>query len=422
MKYFVFIMTLLSVSSFAAHATDFAAPIRLVFDSTLSGAQPAVAAEPGKGFVISWQETEGDKSTLHWLTTDSKGLKTGRGVVASGSNWFVNWADTPSITVLDNGDWVAFWLQRVSVDSPKGYHIHLVRSEDRGETWSAPITPHSDKTATQHGFVSMIPDGDDRVLVAWLDDRLSAAPVDDAGAHSEHDHSSSAMTLRSAVVTRGGNILEETIIDDRTCSCCQTDMIRVNSQSVIVYRDRTHNEIRDISISNRVGSLWGKPEAVNNDGWVIDGCPVNGPTLSTNGEKLLVFWPTMVDETIQLRAQLRDISKREAIIKTHFLDLPMVPSGRVDSAEWGNGFLVTWISRARERPAVEYAIIDADGGITLGSPISQPELRGRATGFPKIASDGLTALVVWPESENGKPVIGAALFRSPLHSVLSHSQ
>lgn len=94
------------------------------------------------------------------------------------------------------------------------------------------------------------------------------------------------------------------------------------------------------------------------------------------------------------------------------LKLPAVPSGRVDTVAWHDGFLLTWISRARDRPAVEVAVLDANGQIELGAPIAEPALRGRSTGFPRAASDGKRGLVVWPElGSDGSPVIGAALFR-----------
>ena len=71
--------------------------------------------------------------------------------------------------------------------------------------------------------------------------------------------------------------------------------------------------------------------------------------------------------------------------------------------------MVTWVSRAKDRPSVDLAVINAQGRMTLASPMAEPQPRGRATGFPRIASDGVRALVVWPELENSTPVIGMSL-------------
>ena len=107
-------------------------------------------------------------------------------------------------------------------------------------------------------------------------------------------------------------------------------------------------------------------------------------------------------------------SPRALLDKPQMRTLPLtqVPSGRVDAIAWQDGFLLTWISRARDRPAVDYAYVHPDGRVEAGLSIAEPALRGRATGFPRAASDGKTAIVVWPELDgNGNAVIGVALTR-----------
>ena len=85
---------------------------RVLLADPPSGGQPSVALESNHGFVVTWQSTQQEVTSLNWLALDFDGVPTGRGVIAKGSNWFVNWADTPALAVLENGDWVAFWLQR----------------------------------------------------------------------------------------------------------------------------------------------------------------------------------------------------------------------------------------------------------------------------------------------------------------------
>ncbi|MDA0892465.1 MAG: sialidase family protein [Proteobacteria bacterium] len=386
---------------------------RVLLTDTPTGGQPSVALEPDRGFIVTWQSTQQEVTSLNWLALNFDGEQTGRGVIAQGPNWFVNWADTPALAVLDNGDWVAFWLERNDPTMLEGYDIRVVRSTDRGATWSTPISPHRDGTKTQHGFVSMIAAGDDRLLMAWLDGRRAAATASHTSDDSTHDHESAPMTLRSAVLNRASQISEEFEIDEKTCSCCQTDMARWAGQALIVYRDRTDDEVRDISVAQRTLARWESPKAIHNDGWKIEGCPVNGPAIAVSGRKGLVFWPTFVNDQMILRYVVAE--SPEALAngpRMKELQLPAIPSGRVDTTAWHDGFLLTWISRARDRPAVEVAIVDANGQIELGVPIAEPALRGRSTGFPRIVSDGGRGLVVWPElGTDGIPVIGAALFR-----------
>ena len=386
---------------------------RILLQDAPPGAQPNVVTERGHGFLMTWQSARQDVTSLNWMTLNVEGRPTGQGVISEGSNWFVNWADIPALVVLDNGDWVAFWLERNDPDMPEGYDIRVVRSIDRGKTWSSPMSPHRDGTKTQHGFVSMIADGEDRVLMSWLDGRRAADAAAGATSHAAHDHESAPMSLRSAVIDRAGNITREYEIDNRTCSCCQTDMARGNEQKLIVYRDRTEAEIRDISVAINSLGRWEAPSVVHDDQWKIEGCPVNGPAIAANGERGLIFWPTVTDDKMTLRYVVAD-SPRALSDKPQMRTLPVtqMPSGRVDAIAWKDGFLLTWISRARDRPAVDYAYVHPDGRVEAGLSIAEPALRGRATGFPRAASDGKTAIVVWPELDvNGNAVIGVAMTR-----------
>ena len=76
--------------------------------------------------------------------------------VASGDNWFVNWADFPSLCALADGTLAAHWLQKSS-EGTYSYDVMISLSRDRGKSWSKPMTPHRDGTLTEHGFVSLVP-------------------------------------------------------------------------------------------------------------------------------------------------------------------------------------------------------------------------------------------------------------------------
>ncbi|MGH8284710.1 MAG: sialidase family protein, partial [Steroidobacteraceae bacterium] len=193
-----------------AHANQPVHVEQLRFATGADPGQPSVAVDPREGFVLTWQEREGGRASLWFAVIDRNGRELRRGRIATGANWFVNWADFPSLRVLDNGDWVTHYLEK-SAGSTYAYDVRLVRSTDRGKTWSTPVTPHTDGTPTQHGFVSLSPLGGDRVLVVWLDGRRGAA-------HAGHDEDG-PMTLRSAVLDRSGARQEERELDDSTCSC-----------------------------------------------------------------------------------------------------------------------------------------------------------------------------------------------------------
>lgn len=430
----------LLVLALATVAVAASAPLpvvtRLSLQTAPTASQPGVALEPGRGFVVTWQEGAEGASTLNFAALGFDGRETSRGVIARGRDWFVNWADAPALAVLDNGDWVAFWLQRADPTAPEAYDIRVVRSTDRGRHWSAPVTPHRDGTPTQHGFVSLVPEGGDRVRIVWLDGRLAAEvagsaasasnPVEASGrtpattaVPAPHDEEAAPMTLRTALLDRRGRLRDEAVLDARTCSCCQTDALRAAGRTRIVYRDRSDDEVRDIAVVARgPGGAWSTPRLLHADGWRIEGCPVNGPAAAAAawGTRWIALWPTLAGESLQLRYVLGD---GDRLGEAQSVPTSSPPSGRVDAAAWGTGFLVTWVSRARDRPGVEFATIEAGGSATARPRIANPLARGRAAGFPRLASDGSTALVVWTESDasvaaDGRiaTAIGAALLRA----------
>jgi len=121
------------------------------------------------------------------------------------------------------------------------YDVNIALSSDKGETWSAPVVPHRDGTQSQHGFVTLLPVSDSRFEVFWLDGREYG--TEDTG----------AMQLRSASLDADGTLSPESLLDSRACSCCQTSAAVAGDGSILVaYRDRTVEEVRDISVVRKV--------------------------------------------------------------------------------------------------------------------------------------------------------------------------
>lgn len=369
--------------------------------------QPSVAVDPREGFVVTWQEKHGDTAALRYAVISRQGMETRRGEIATGANWFVNWADFPSLVVLDNGDWVTHWLAR-SAGGAESYDIRLVRSRDRGRTWSAPIIPHLDGTATQHGFVSLVPAGGDRVLVIWLDGRRGAKPSVTggkgmeghgaaAGTHDDHD---APMTLRSAVVDRAGMLSEQSEIDASTCSCCQTDAARFVGRTIVAYRDRSPEEIRDISVLSRsANGEWSAPRNLHPDGWRIEGCPVNGPAVTVNRKQMLIAWTTAATGEMEAKYTIREWDRPGAVI-------PLAPGarmrGRLDAAPWKQGFLVSWLGSggdgdaARTYSGLMLTEVDAAGIVLAQRNVANLPLI-RVSGNPRIATHRDQALLVWAQ-------------------------
>lgn len=376
----------------------------IAIDGQTTAVAPALAGDGAGGFVLTYTERRKDGAELRFVHLDSAGKIRDRGQIAAsapGATWFVNWADFPSLTVLDNGDWVSFFLQKSSAGS-YAYDIHLVRSGDQGKTWSSPLLLHRDRTASEHGFVSLLPAGGDRVLALWLDGRNTGAATT-ANTAAQHG---GAMSLRSALIDARGRISEETEIDARTCDCCSTDAARIGERAVVIYRDRSATEIRDIRFSRRESDgRWSRPKLVHADHWRMPACPVNGPALAEHHGALLAVWSTMPDGPMRVRAALGDAQGFGAM---HEIEVGAGVLGRVDATAFGaEGFLIAWLGAGAADPdssALKLARFDAEHGIR--APTTVVELpRGRSIGFPRLASVGEVALLAWTEpGENGSRI------------------
>ena len=84
---------------------------RLKFDGGEHASTPSLATDPARGLVLTWQTRDDAGAALRYALLDANGRELRRGMVAQGSDWFVNWADFPSLVVLDNNDWVNGYVQ-----------------------------------------------------------------------------------------------------------------------------------------------------------------------------------------------------------------------------------------------------------------------------------------------------------------------
>jgi hypothetical protein len=202
------------------------------------------------------------------------------------------------------------------------------------------------------------------------------------------------MTLRAAVVDRTGARHEERELDDSTCSCCQTDVARFGAETLIAYRDRTANEIRDIATIKRTATgEWSRPRILHADGWRIEGCPVNGPAVAARGERWFAVWPTQATGQTEVRYRLSTMNGAQR------LDAGTGTLGRVDTVSWTTGFLVTWLGGSANggadgRAGLQLAQLDTNGRM-LGRHTISAVPPTRMSGNPRLAADGDRALLTW---------------------------
>ncbi len=284
-------------------------------------------------------------------------------VVAQNEALFVNWADTPVLGHAGDGSSIVAYPRKSGEGT---YAYDVVVSRWSGTKWTELGSPHRDGTQTEHGFPSLVADGQG-FRVFWLDGRLTA----DSG----------PMTLRTA--RWNGGFEPSRVLDDRVCDCCGTDAMANGDGWRVVYRDRSETELRDIAFVDGDGSTG----RVADDGWQIPGCPVNGPRVIELPAGRVVAWTTGT-AGLEVRASFRG---RVGVVASADTE----PAGRVDLVAAGTEAVVTWLGSdgiyARRLAA-------GPGGLRGGDPVKIAATgSSRSTGFPRAAVLGDNLWTIWTE-------------------------
>jgi hypothetical protein len=360
-------------------------------------AEPFVARAPDGTIHMSWLERQADSSVaLRISTLGADGAWSAPREVVRRTDLFVNWADFPSVMPLQDGTLLAHWLQR-SGSGRFAYDVRVSASTDGGATWSESVLPHAAGVPAEHGFVTILPaeGGADILLLDGTAGAREAAAAKEAG----HDGHGGSMQLGYAA-WRNGAITETRILDTRTCDCCQTTAAMTTRGPVVIYRDRSDDEMRDMAVTRRVNGEWTAPVSLHDDGWKIDYCPVNGPAAGAVGDTVAVAWFTGAQDTSRVRVAFS--TDAGATFSAPVRADDGLPTGRVDLEMLsGDAALVSWIERiGGDTAQVRMRIVRRDGTVEPAIIVS-PSSGARSSGFPRMARDGDGVVIAY--TIPGKP-------------------
>jgi hypothetical protein len=359
-------------------------------------AQPQLSASD-RGVLLSWIERAGETATLKLAERTATGWTTPR-TVASGDDWFVNWADVPSALRLADGTLVAHWLQK-SGPGTYAYDVRLSYSRDEGRTWSESFTPHHDGTETEHGFASLFQMPGGGLGLVWLDGRAMAG--------STHDAPKGAMSVRFGTFDTSWTQTSEMPIDLRVCECCPTSAVVTTDGPLVAYRNRSEDEVRDIYVSRLENGRWTTPAAVHEDGWRIPACPVNGPMLSARERDVAVAWFTVKNDEGQAYLAFSRDAGRSFGAPVRLDDAGSL--GRADVELLPDGSAVaTWIEFADQRAQFRARRVTRDGRASV--PLTIAGMAGsRASGYPRVALHGEELVFAWTEADEGRLQVRTAV-------------
>ena len=333
----------------------------------------------GNHFALSWIERNTDgEARLQMATWNGSEFDEIR-LIAKSKGMFANWADIPSLVEAPSGDLYAHWLNRIGNET-YAYGIQIERSIDHGKSWQSLGWLHNDTSTTEHGFVSLIPENR-HVRAFWLDGRQMKKPT-------------GKMMLRTAILD-GNEIKSENMLDDDVCTCCPTGAIQLPGGSAVVYRDRLPQEIRDISLVHIKNDAWSKPSRIQNDNWVMPGCPVNGPSIATNGDIIAVSRFTVIKNKAKIILRLFKDGQTESG-KEITLD-ENIPVGRCTTVCSKDAVYNIWIGVDKKQTVLRMAEVSLSGKIKRKITLV-PIDKDRSSGMPRAIFSNNYLWVSWTGS------------------------
>jgi hypothetical protein len=237
--------------------------------------------------------------------------------------------------------------------------------------------------------VSMWGAGEGGVALVWLDGRNTG------GGQGGHDgHGTGAMTLRHGIVGADGVPLVETEIDGRVCDCCQTGAALTSRGPIVVYRGRTEEEVRDVLVTRLVDGAWTAGRPVHADGWVIHGCPVNGPQVAADGERVAIAWFAAPGDSARVQLALSDDAGARFGPPVRIDDGQQLRRVDVLLLEDGDA-LVSWLERVEDGSAEIRVRRVAPSGAVGAAGVAARSSAARASGFPRMARGRAGVVMAW---------------------------
>lgn len=364
-------------------------PVEMSVATAEGSAQPHLDVGEDGTVLLSWLEPAQDGYALRLSTTTGTEWSQ-PATVASGADWFVNWADFPSVSPVGESALAAHWL--VYQQQGFGYDAVLSLSADGGASWREPFLLHVDGTDTEHGFATLFP-WQDGLAAVWLDGRNMIQ--DGEFVFENASGEPVGMSLRYAQFGIDGERMAAGEVDELACDCCQTDVAFSNGDALLAYRDRTSTEVRDIVLSRLTADGWQPPMALAPDNWVLEACPINGPAIAARGDDVAVAWFSAAEN----RPVVRLVRSNDGgHTFGDALELDSSGSfGHVDVAVLANGqTAVSWLRTEADGLALALRFIERDGELNEPKTVAFIDAAGPLD-FPQMVYDGRRLVFAWTD-------------------------
>ena len=286
----------------------------------------ASIAASGHRVVVVWASTTEGETNIHSAVSEDDGATFAAPVRVNDieGDARVNGEQAPRVAV--GRDIVVAWQSRYSGTS----QIRVARSTDGGRTFGQAETIHDSSLTGARGWSSLVIDADGAAHVAWLDGRNSGKPAaTSAGSGAGHaaggGHAHAAPRSSSGRPEQSSkgeptrqDIFHMTLSPDgrrqespvaaNVCFCCKTSVTTAPADTrakrdggprgvvYVAWRHIYPVNLRDMAVASSTdgGRTFSEPVRVSEDGWQLEGCPEDGPSIAVSPDGTLhITWPTI---------------------------------------------------------------------------------------------------------------------------------
>lgn len=382
-------------SSAKGSLAHLAPPLRVSAENT-DAAEPAIAAARDGSAYVAWIEHRAKREAdLFVARLDREGRMTGAPVrVNPKEGEAKGWrGDPPTVMVAPDKTVYVGWTARLGVEG-HGNNLYLSASRDEGRTFDPPVKVNDDEKPASHGMHSLAVSTDNRVYVAWLDERnVAPLPEQMPGMNQKTmEHAEPNSEVFFAVSTDGGRTFTKNQkLAGEACPCCKTALaVGTNNQVYVSWRQVLPGDFRHIAVaaSTDAGLNFASPQIVSDDTWKITGCPVSGPGLSVAGDGALrVVWYTAGERGSAGLYWAESRNNGQSFTERKLLAPGQVRGNPSLMADEKNNLIAVWESDDEREPRLLNAQLAANGAAIVGPPLAD------SAELPSVATTGEQLLI-----------------------------
>jgi hypothetical protein len=261
----------------------------------IDAAEPATAAAPDGTFYVAWVNHDAKQADVMLAHFNGDGETESAPVrVNKQAGVATAWrGDQPSLAVAADGSVYVLWTARVDAGERHGTDLFLSVSNDGGKSFAREVKVNDDKLPGPHGMHSLAVAKDGRIYASWLDERNVAAPKPSAKAEGHPMESNRDLFI--AYSTDGGRTFSANKkVASEACPCCKTSLAVAPDGTLYAgWRQVLPGNFRHIAVASSTdgGTSFSAPKIVSDDRWMLQGCPVSGPSLAVDQSgSLKVLW------------------------------------------------------------------------------------------------------------------------------------